>query len=81
VFTIVTAIIGVILGMSSLILSFLNFRRDRPKLLVSGRWDAITVCDQEGRQATYGQIYLTNSGRRPIYITAAGIDYDPPNAS
>jgi hypothetical protein len=81
VFTTITAITGVILGLSSLILSFLNFRRDRPKLLVSLRWDAITVCDQEGREATYGQIYLTNSGRRPIYVTAAGIEYDPPNAS
>ena len=80
-FTTITAIVGVLLGISSFILALLNYRRDRPKLLVSLRWDAITVCDQEGRQATYGQIYLTNSGRRPIYVTAAGIEYDPPNAS
>ena len=79
--TTITAIIGVLFGLSSLVISLLNYRRDRPKLIISLRWDAITVRDREGREATYGQIHLTNAGRRPIYIQAAGIEYDPPGAS
>jgi hypothetical protein len=81
VFTTITAIIGVVFGLSSLILTLLNFRRDRPKLLVSLRWDAIIVRDTKGCDATFGQIYLTNTGRRPIYIRSAGIEFNPPRAS
>lgn len=80
-FTTITAIAGVILGLSSLVLALLNYRRDRPKLLVSLRWDAIVVRDTKGRDASFGQLYLTNTGRRPIYITSAGIEFDPPRAS
>ena len=79
--TTITAIAGLIFGVSALLLSLLNYRRDRPKLLVSLRWDAITVRDTKGCDATFGQVYLTNTGRRPIYITAAGVEFDPPNAA
>lgn len=78
--TTITAIGGFVFGLSALILGILNYRRDRPKLIVSLRWDAIIVRDTKGVNATFGQIYLTNTGRRPIYITSAGIVFDPPGA-
>lgn len=78
--TTITAITGVIFGLSALIISLLNYRRDRAKLLVSLRWDALTVRDTEGRETKFSQIYITNVGRRPIYITRAGLMFDPPRA-
>jgi hypothetical protein len=78
--TTITAIVGVVFGLSALVLSVLNYRRDRSKLLVSLRWDALTVRDTEGREAKFSQIYITNIGRRPIYITSAGLMFDPPRA-
>jgi hypothetical protein len=78
--TTITAITGVVFGLCALVLSLLNYRRDRPKLLVSLRWDALTMRDTEGREAKFSQIYITNIGRRPIYITSAGLVFDPPRA-
>ncbi len=60
--TTITAITGVVFGLSALLLSLLNYRRDRPKLLVSLRSDALTVRETEGRGAKFSQIYITNIG-------------------
>lgn len=76
----VLATAAFVLGVIGTALGILNYRRDRPKLLVSLRWDAIVVRDTKGTNATFGQIYLTNTGRRPIYITSAGIEFNPPRA-
>lgn len=78
--TTIAAIAGLIFGASGLLISILNYRRDRPSLTVSLDWDSVTVLDRQGKQARFARIYITNSGRRPIYVTSAGIEFDPPRA-
>jgi hypothetical protein len=72
--TTIAAIAGLVFGFTAFILSILNFRRDRPRLIVALQWDAVAVKDKHGTLAKFGRIYITNSGRRPIYITSAGIE-------
>ena len=73
VLTTITAIAGLFFGLAGFILGLLNYRRDRPKLKVYLNWDTCVFRDKLGRQAKLGQIYITNTGRRPIYITSAGL--------
>lgn len=71
--TTITAIAGLFFGLTGFILSLLNYRRDRPKLRIQLDWDTCVVRDKHGRQAKLGRIYITNSGRRPIYVVSAGL--------
>jgi hypothetical protein len=76
-FTTITAIVGLLVGFSGLVLSILNYRRDRPGLRIFLQWDTVVVGGREThkeRQVLLGQIYITNTGRRPISITSAGIE-------
>jgi hypothetical protein len=67
-----------ILAVAGFALGVLNFWRDRSKLNVELRWNAVTVQDKKGHQARFDQIYFTNKGRRPIYVKA-GIEFDFPS--
>jgi hypothetical protein len=71
---------GLVTGTVSLIISLLNYRRDRAKIVVSLQWDAET---RKGRQnkieESWCHIYITNKGRRPAYITFVGLEYPNQN--
>ncbi len=71
--TTITAIAALFFGLAGTILGLLNYRRDRPKLRISLNWDTCLVRDTYGAQAKLGRIYITNSGRRPIYMVSAGL--------
>jgi hypothetical protein len=72
--TTVAAVAGLIFGFAGLVLGVLNYRRDRPSLRVVLEWDSVIVGDKTGRQVRLGQVYVVNTGRRPVYINAAGIE-------
>ena len=72
--TTIVAIAGLIFGFTAFVIGILNYRRDRPGLRVVVHWDSVIVGDKTGRQVRLGQVYVTNTGRRPVYITAAGIE-------
>jgi hypothetical protein len=69
VFTLITAICGVIFGFGGLLLSILNYFRDRPKLVVTLQWDmAVTDNPTYDPQKPWGLVRVTNIGRRPVYL-------------
>jgi hypothetical protein len=70
--TTITAIAGLFFGLAGFTLGLLNYRRDRPKLRIFIDWDTCLVRDRRA-QAKLGRIYITNAGRRPIYIVSAGL--------
>lgn len=66
----ITAIIGVIFGLSGLILGIINYIRDRTNIAVTLKWDMKSFGDT-GLDETknWGVVTVTNSGRRPVYIS------------
>jgi hypothetical protein len=80
VLTTIAAIAGLVFGLSGLIVSILNYRRDRPKVRVSLQWDSVVVHDKFGRQVMLGQICITNTGRSTVYIESAGIELWSPTS-
>lgn len=72
--------VGLVTGVISLIISLLNYRRDKPKIVVSLQWDAETRRGHQNKiEESWGHIYVTNKGRRPAYITSVWLEY--PNES
>jgi hypothetical protein len=72
--TIITAICGVVFGFGGLLLSILNWFRDRPKLVVTLKWDmAVTDNPSYDPKKRWGLVRVTNVGRRPAYITAVAL--------
>ena len=70
ILTTITAIFGVALGSASLVLGIINHLRDRPKIKIHLQWNV------EKRDSSFqriegecGMITVTNSGRRPAYIS------------
>jgi hypothetical protein len=70
------AFCGAILGIVGAILGLLSFRRDRHKVVVALQWDAGQhYIGMRGNVVeTWGHIYVTNTGRRPVFITFVGLD-------
>lgn len=65
----ITAIAGLIFGLSGFVLSIVNYLHDRAIVVVDLRWD-MTV-KEDGRQV--GLITIANVGRRPIYLSHAAL--------
>jgi hypothetical protein len=67
----ITALIGVVFGTGALVLGILNYLRDRPKVDVVLQWNmrAIPETALPPDQRECGIITVTNSGRRPVYIS------------
>ncbi|HHF7346531.1 TPA: hypothetical protein ACPSKB_002972 [Legionella feeleii] len=66
--------IGIMTGMSGLVLSILNYIRDNPKLYVTLSWDFEAFGNtnlEKGKK--YGIVRVTNTGRRPIFISHISI--------
>ncbi|MGH9871485.1 MAG: hypothetical protein ACRD9S_03340 [Pyrinomonadaceae bacterium] len=65
----ITAIAGLMFGLSAFVLSIVNYLHDRSTVVVDLIWD-MTVKDN-GRQV--GIITIANVGRRPIYVSHAAL--------
>ncbi len=71
---------GLVTGTTSLVISLLNYRRDRPRIVVSLQWDAETKRATQNKSGeSWGHIFITNKGRRPTYITFVGLEYPNQN--
>ena len=67
----ITAIAGLIFGLSAFVLSIVNYLNDRAVVVVDLIWDMTVAAD--GRQT--GVITITNVGRRPIYVNHAALEF------
>lgn len=66
--------IGVISGISGLVLGIMNYLRDNPKLSISLTWDLEPFGEIPlDKDKLYGVIQITNTGRRPIFISHVSI--------
>ncbi|GEM_PF-2406863 len=61
----VAAIGGLTFGVAGLVLSIVNYLRDRSKLVVTLRWDMTISTTHE----QVGVIRISNVGRRPAYVS------------
>ena len=68
--SLVTAILGAVLGAAALIISILAFLRDRPRLTVFLQWDVESI---ERPGFRIGVVSVTNVGRRAAYIGAVAL--------
>jgi hypothetical protein len=64
--------IGTITGTCGLILSILNFNRDKPNIQITLKWDMspyglVTTTYDENK--LWGVVSITNVGRRPIFFS------------
>lgn len=67
-------LVAVVVGTAGLVLGVLNFLRDRPKVVVELQWDttAMNLPDYDPDKF-WGVIRVTNTGRRPIFISHVAI--------
>ncbi len=76
-FTETISIIAITISLLSLLVSFLNFRRDKYKVIVDLDWDNGThhIGMRSNVVETWGKITVKNEGRRPVSIRIVGIKY------
>lgn len=65
------SILGMILGTAGFVMSILVYLRDRAQVKITLKWD-MTEVQPPNRQ--YGLVKLTNTGRRPIYISIVALE-------
>lgn len=71
IISLVTAILGAVLGTAGLTISILAFLRDRPSISVVLRWD-LESAERPGFRV--GLVSVTNIGRRAVYIGAVALE-------
>jgi hypothetical protein len=72
--TLITAICGVVFGFGGLLLSILNFLRDRPRLVVRLRWDMVPTDNPTyDPKKSWGIVRVTNVGRRPVHVARVAL--------
>lgn len=61
----------------ALIISLLNYRRDKYKVLIDLDWDTdkTFIHPNSKIKETWGRISVRNIGRRPVFITLVGLKY------
>jgi hypothetical protein len=72
--TMLTALVGVVIGTAGFVISLLNYFRDRPKVIVRLGWDYIST-DEDDSEKTRSGVTVTNVGRRPIFVSHAHLTY------
>ena len=72
--TIISAIVGMLLGTAGFVIGVMNYLRDKPRVKVILKWD-MRVTDNARYDASklWGIITVTNIGRRPIFISIAAL--------
>jgi hypothetical protein len=65
----VASILGMLFGTAGLVMSIMNYLRDRPKVQVTLRWEMTEMLTDK----PFGIVRVTNVGRRPIYISVAAL--------
>jgi hypothetical protein len=73
--SLIAAIVGMVLGTAGFVMSLLSYLRDRPGIKVSLNLNMIETRTRE----QYGMVVVTNTGRRPVHISAVVIV--PPGVS
>jgi hypothetical protein len=75
VVTLITAICGTVFGFAGLLLSILNYFRDRPELVVTLKWDmAVTDNPTYDPKKAWGIVRVTNTGRRPAHLAVVALE-------
>lgn len=69
--SLVTAILGAVLGAVGFTISILAFLRDRPRITVALNWDLESI---ERPGFRIGLVSVTNIGRRAVYIGAVALE-------
>jgi hypothetical protein len=68
--SLVTGIVGAILGSAGLAVSILTYLRDRPRLSVKLQWDMSEV----GTEIRMGLVRVANVGRRPAHLAIVALE-------
>jgi hypothetical protein len=70
----VAALLGMVLGTAGLVISLMNYLRDRPRVTVRLKWD-MSVMDNPryDTKKKWGIVTVTNAGRRPVFISIAAL--------
>ena len=66
----ITTLLGLIIGFSAFALSIFNYYRDKAKIRIELQWDMQNNNDDEW----YGTVFISNIGRRPIYISHLALE-------
>jgi hypothetical protein len=75
--TFLASVFSLLIGSLALLLSVLNYRRDRALVVVKLQWNAEAVHVRGASsplKARLAHVYVTNEGRRPIFITFVGLE-------
>jgi hypothetical protein len=73
VISLITAILGAVLGSAALAVSMMTYLRDKPKLKVLLQWDMTET--QLGTMM--GLVRVTNIGRRPVHLGIVALEIAP----
>lgn len=70
----ITAMFGAIVGSVALVLSILNYLRDRAKIVVKLSWDmSVTNNPPYDPSKKWALVTISNVGRRPVYLSHASL--------
>ena len=73
-FTLTASIIGMVTGLSALIISWLNYAKDNSKISIELKRREIKPTDGSTKPESAWVIKVNNNGRRPAYITQVGLE-------
>ena len=72
VLAVITGIVVMITGSCGLLLSILNYFRDKPNIQITLTWDMSTygvTTITHGLDKLWGVVSITNIGRRPVFFS------------